>query len=285
MIAADFLLNNQARPLDCFAFTIFPYDAMPAEIEEDVSRALSRDIKKTKDLDENPAQWLRDPRRFHIAITINKDRKVFSNGPGTDQRQVAREHISLTLDALDQKNTNADMLAHLKELQKKAQSQGFNVALLRNIWLLAIWFAVLTNAIGRERASEIIGWFPDRDEMTTWCDGIWRDYTYWDVADFAEEFQIDLTSTHIGAGAPDRSTGKEVMWFDYMMRSADWLAGAVSAWDRATNAVPGEHPKYLKMVEDVLADADNILLMHLDLKQSGGQFRRINTTKTPPTTS
>jgi len=97
IIAADFALHDKNRPMDCFAFTILPSDAWPADIEKDVGQALPKDLKKSKALDEAGAEWLRDQRRFHVMITVNKDRIPFSNGPGTDPRQVAREHIDKTL--------------------------------------------------------------------------------------------------------------------------------------------------------------------------------------------
>jgi hypothetical protein len=97
IIAADFALHDKDRPLDCFAFTILPYDAWPAEIEKDVAQALPKDLKKSKALDEAGVDWLRDRRRFHVMITVNKDRMPFSNGPGTDPLAIAREHIDKTL--------------------------------------------------------------------------------------------------------------------------------------------------------------------------------------------
>jgi hypothetical protein len=73
--------------MDCFSFTILPYDAWPAELEKDVAEALPKGLKKTKTLDEEGVEWLRNPRRFHIMITVNKDHVPFSNGPGTDHLQ------------------------------------------------------------------------------------------------------------------------------------------------------------------------------------------------------
>jgi hypothetical protein len=57
MIAADFSLHNKERPLECYAFTILPYDAWPHEIELDAS-ALPKDLKKSKSLDEGAIEWL-----------------------------------------------------------------------------------------------------------------------------------------------------------------------------------------------------------------------------------
>jgi hypothetical protein len=90
-IIADFALHGKNRPLDCFAFTILPYDAWPAEIEKDVAQALPKDLKKSKTRDEAGVDWLRDRHRFHVMITVNKDRNPFSNGSGTDPLAIARK--------------------------------------------------------------------------------------------------------------------------------------------------------------------------------------------------
>jgi hypothetical protein len=175
MIAADFSLYDKDRPMDCFAFTILPYDAMPDEIEKDVARAVPKDFKKTKELDKTAVQWFRDGRRFHIVVTVNRDRVPFSHGPGTAPRQVAREHIAMILKEATPQGADGDTTKRFKQLNLKAQAKRFNVNLLGDIWLLAIYFAVMTIVIGRERPCEIVGWFPDRDKMINWCDGIWRD--------------------------------------------------------------------------------------------------------------
>jgi hypothetical protein len=279
MIAADFSLHNNNRPLDCFAFTIIPYDAWPTDIERDVAAALPQDLKRSKMLNDDAIQWLREPRRFHIAITVNDHPAVFSNGPGSVALTVAREHIATTLNQAITGGIPGETIKRLMKLRQDAQANSFNVRLFADIWLLAVWFAVLTVLLGRERRCDIIGWFPDRDNMTNYCDHIWYDYALWNAQSFAEAFSVDMTRTRCPAGAPDRSGPKERMWFDYMIRAADWFAGAVAAWDRKKNLIPGDRPKYRQMLEDVIAPAGNIVLLHLDMTETGMQFRRIVATQ------
>jgi hypothetical protein len=275
IIAADFSLHNKDRPFDCFAFTIIPCDAWLTDIERDVAAALPRDLKKSKTLDEGAIQWLRDPRRFHIAITVNDRPAVFSNGRGSVALTVVREHIAKSLDQAASGGVSGETIKRLKKLKQDAQANGFNVSLLTNIWLLAVWFAVLTVLLGRDRRCDVVGWFPDRDDMTNYCDHIWYDYALWNAQSFAEAFSVDLRSTTCPAGVPDSSGAKERMWFDHMIRSADWFAGSVAAWDREKNLIPGDLPKYHQMLEDVITHADNIVILHFDMTEIGMTFRRI----------
>lgn len=256
-----------------------PYDAWPAEIEHDVAQNLPKDLKDAKRLDDKAMEWLRDPRRFHIAITVNPAQSAFTNGPGSVPLTVAREHIAITLDQAVQVGASEDIIRRFRKLKQDAQANKFNVGLLSDIWLLAIWFAVLTDVLARERHCEVIGWFPDRDNMTNYGDRIWYDYAIGNVQTFAEALAIDLMTTQIKIGVPDRSKVKEVMWFDYMIRAADWFAGAVAAWDRKLNLIPGDQPKYRQMLEDVITPAKNIVIFHLDLTETGMQCRRVLTIK------
>jgi hypothetical protein len=163
-----------------------------------------------------------------------------------------------------QAETNPDKvegatMKRLQQLKRLSHSNGFNVRLLGDLWLLALLFAAITVLIGRESPSEIIGWVPDRDDMTNWCEGIWHDFAFWDTRTFADVFYVDLRATQITVGLPDRSTGQEIMWFDYLLRAADWFAGAVAEWDRKSALDPAKHPKYAEMWEQVIAGADNVI--------------------------
>jgi hypothetical protein len=52
------------------------------------------------------------------------------------------------------------------------------------------------------------------------------------------------------------------------------VRGAVGAWDRKKSLVPGHHPKYRRMLEQVITPADNIIVLHVDMTETSMQFRR-----------
>lgn len=279
LIAADFSLGKE-RPLGCFAFTIIPYDAWPWELERETLANLGKDIKEAKSIPHSAIAWLRDSRRFHFAITVKHDRAIFTGAAGS-ALQEAREHVNMNLAKAraNPDKVGAETISRVEQLARLAQRKSFNVGLLTNIWLLSLFFAAITTLIGRERQSEIVGWFPDRDNMTNWCDGIWHDYAYWNLLALADASQVDLRTTQITVSIPDRSTGKEVMWFDYLLRAADWFAGAVAEWNRKTDLDPDKHPKYREMWEQVIADADNAVVLNLDIGKNGAQFGRIGVSR------
>ena len=284
MISADFALHDPRRPVDCMAFTLIPYDALPDDIHKDVKDALPKDLKKSKELTDDGVAWLRNRRRFHVIVGLNKDRTLFYNDQKTDALTVARGHVDLSLSALNRAN-EPEMLARFRKLKQATAANAFNVGLLTDIYILGTLFASLTVAIGRDRSSEIIGWFPDRDNMTNWCDGIWRDYASGNSHGLCRDLDIDMSHTKLVVGAPDRSGGKEVMWFDYLVRSADWFAGALAAWDREQNQLPTEHRKYMQLIEDVISDADNIVCFNLNVTGETVRCSHLSLTRHHPSPS
>lgn len=232
LVAADFSLGK-SRPLASVSFTILPYDVELAELERDTIANLAKELKDSKSLPPAGVSWLRDNRRFHFAITLSPKRGVFVGGDDTKLRH-AQDFVQTLLAQIESNkhSLKTETVLRFRALAELAQSNGFNVRLLTDIWLLAVFFAAITLLIGRERQSEILGWFPDRDDMTNWCDGIWREFAFRNVQEFADAFEVDLRATQLVIAAPDRSGEEEVMWFDYLLRSADWFAGAVAEWDR-----------------------------------------------------
>ncbi len=59
------------------------------------------------------------------------------------------------------------------------------------------------------------------------------------------------------------------MWFDQYIRAADWLAGAIAALDREANLLPGEHDKYIRVIEDVVTESDNTVILPVYLANDG----------------
>lgn len=120
IIAADFALRDKSRPNDCYAFTIFPYDAWPDHLKADIKAHLPRGIKKSKTLSGESETWLRDERRFHFIIPINRNRRFFLNKEGDDQRKIARESISITLSKIQKNGADARIVSALRGLSNES---------------------------------------------------------------------------------------------------------------------------------------------------------------------
>ena len=283
IIASDFALRDPNRPADCFAFTLIPYDALPQDIEADITANLPKDIKKSKTINDATIAWLRDPRRFHFAILMERNRAYYSTGPGSDQLNIARKSLQRTLETIVRAERDADQIRRLRKLVNKSQAKRFNVDLLTDLTFLAIWFPLITLLLVREHRSNIVGWFSDRDKMTTWCDGIVWDFAREHLYDLGQVLGIDITDLLTPIATPEKTPNGEDMWFDDYIRPADWLAGALAAWNRVHNLVPGEQDKYVLTLREVVADSPNIVLLPVYTDGSGIRCTRLMVSQTPIT--
>lgn len=285
IVAADFALRDKNRPGDCFGFTIFPCHQWPKDIEADIKSHLPRDLKDGRTLDATASQWMRSGRHFQLAVPMNRKRTFYGNGPGEKPAAVARESIRMTLEAMVTAERSADQIARLRAVLQSAQANSFNVGLFTDLTLLALYLPLVSLIIGRERKLDGIAWFCDRDSMISWGDGIVWDYANENYLSLAQILDIDVSGARPIIALPDHSSGKETMWYDDYIRPADWLAGTLAAWDRTTNQLPGVHDKYIRMVEDVIADADNIVILPVALDDRGLQVTLLNVARHPPAAS
>lgn len=53
------------------------------------------------------------------------------------------------------------------------------------------------------------------------------------------------------------------MWFDEFIRIPDYIAGVLWAWNFPVSGLPVRQPKYLDLVENVMAKADNMAVLRV----------------------
>lgn len=291
LVASDYCLHDASRPADCFAFSIIPYDDNLQNTLDSIQHAVPRDIKKAKTINEETITFLQDPRRFHICFRLDKDRLVFTNSADTDPLTIAREIIRLSTDWALRVGHDAQQIARMKKLQQASLKKRFNVALMSDIVLLATFYSFVSLLLVREGRPQIIGWFSDRDKMTTWCDGVLWYYILEAVVDLGEQLQIPVKDIHFVIGVPEAvqltaqpnsTSSAKPMWFDELIRLADHFAGTLAAWDTKTNTVLGKMDKFVRMFEDVIADARNLVILDLKIGHEGLlQSSRFDVSRTP----
>lgn len=280
-ISADFCLHDDTRPNDCMCFSVTPYDMEFDDLKSAVQKVMGRDLKKTRTVSEDAAEFLRDPRFFHIAILLPKERTFFADGPHSDPLATARRSVAITLTDVQKQAPGSDSHRRVRKLAASTQANNFNHELFSDVCLLALFLSFVSMIIGRESANEpkMIGWFSDRDSMTEWCDSILWDFALANVQSLAAKRQIKITGTEFPIAIPDPSTGD--MWFDHLVRIADYIAGTLAVWDIKNNQVPTtpKSDKFLRMIEGVIADSQNLIVLGLEVGNHGLQCKRINVVK------
>src|ERR1700676_3710222 len=266
IISADYALRDPSSPGDCFAFTVMPYDKPLSAFEAEVNGTRLRDIKDSRELSDDQVSWLRDKRHFHFVFPINRDRKFFFE-QGRLPREVAHECAKVIRDHFVAAGRHPDQLKRVNSLVEMTKSNGFNVGLYTDVTLLSLLFPLVTLLIRREQPSSRVFWFSDRDSMTTWGEGVLWDLAMENLVGLSERFGLEYRGAPI-IGTPDTSGGAEVMWFDHYIRSADWLAGSMAAWDREKNEWP-DKAKYDRMIRDVIAESEKAVFFPVSLTTEG----------------
>ena len=262
-ISADFCLHDEDRPNNVFCFSLIPYDATLVEIKDEIQKSIPKDWKKSKIIPTETIEFLRDKRRFHIAFILPRAPQVFYNGEGSDPLAVARESVSMTVDALIGQGRTGDSLRRLKALKQESKANRFNITLLSDLYLLSDLFCFVTLLLARERPIEVAGWLPDRDKITTWCEGVVFDIGVQNLMGLAEHFRIAIPDGGPIIGAPTPDAGQDAMWYDEFVRLPDYVAGILAAWNFETNQIPAERIKYRIMAQDFAAFAQNIMVFKI----------------------
>lgn len=262
-LAADFCLHDKDRPNDVFAFTLIPYDDYLENLNSEISKAIPKDIKKTSDIKEECLAFLRDTRRYHFGFIMKGSPKYFYNGEGSNSLAIARESLDLMLKQLVDNGRSKDNIKKLKMLIQSAKAKNFNVELFGDMLMLINLFCFITLVLARERQVEVLGWFPDRDSMTTWCDGVIWDISYETLGGLSEYFNIPLPFSKPTIAVPNLDDEVNSMWFDEFVRLPDYMAGILSAWDLENNKLPDDKPKFIQLAEEVLSKASNIAVIKI----------------------
>lgn len=260
-LAADFCLHDTDRPNNVFAFTLIPYDDYLSNINSEISSAIPKDIKRTTEIKEECLAFLRDTRRYHFGFVLKGSPKFFYNGDGSCPLAIARESLDLLLKHLEVIGRSKENTRKIKLLIQAAKANKFNVELLTDLMILISFFCFITLLLARERQVDVMGWFPDRDSMTTWCDGVIWDISNETLAGLSEYFNINLPFDKPIIGIPNPDDKVSAMWFDEFVRLPDYIAGILSAWDLENNKLPGDRSKFIQLAEGVLAKASNIAVI------------------------
>lgn len=282
MIAADYCIHDTNRPNNAYAFTIIPYDAYPDQLKQEINASLPKDLKKTKKIDEAARDFLNHPRRFHIGFVLQGDPAVFNNGDDTPPLTVARQSVAATLAWAEEMGRSSEAIRKLKLLKQESLANRFNHKLLADLYVLSYLFAFVSVLLARERHIDIVGWFSDRDRMTTWCEGVIWNLGTETVYGIAQRLNIPFPEGMPIVAIPVLGASENPMWFDEFIRLPDYIAGILAAWDFSTNQLPmsGQN-KYLRLAEDVVADSENMIVIKIRY-DSVMNASRIKTSKTPP---
>jgi hypothetical protein len=279
IIASDLVVGDSSRPNDAFAFTVFPYDAPFDQMQREIRTAGgSKDLKKIKSVGHPMLNYLREARRFTFGFIVNKDREWVPNV------ETARKKIDFTI-ALMRKWRDADqqrdIIGRFVALRQKARANAFNTKLFGDIVLTSTLAGFVAMLLVKHGSPEIIGWFPDRDKITSAYDKIAHDLFSVDASAFCQQIGIDRAAVKLAIGVPGNPEGSaNGNWYDDLLRVPDYVAGTLAAWNIEKNLVPAAHPKFREILRGAVADNSNLLVLRLRLAADTAQASRVQVSLT-----
>lgn len=270
VLASDYVWGEPSRPQDVAVFSLMP-QADVSRLSSRLRAIFPRDFKKTKTVQPELVAWFRSNEAFHFCIVLDKAASI-SFSDGRNRGVVARESIAKILAYVE--NVAPEWIVNLyKVLQRESLSPSFNVRLYADVLLLATCYAFILGLLAREGCLARLRWCSDRDNRTTWLDGLVyslglingarRCHPYGLVLDAA-----DLPFLLMGQGPSAKR-------FDPIIRACDYLAGAVSAWSLSKNATTEGAEKYGVMLRDVVVGNERIFMVHLEMSDEQLWARRL----------
>jgi hypothetical protein len=260
LIFSDYVLGQPQRPNDVFAFTVAAAGDYYTRLVQDFQASARRDFKDVKEVSEPMMRLLRDSRLFSFCFVVDPARILTRNVAtirGMFDRNIAR------LNRKPDRALREQNIRTLKALRSKADCPGFNVRLFDNIVLAATFAAYLTHLISATRRATRVGWFSDRDSITT-AHEAFANYVYAsNVVVFSERHLDGWGGPFLGVNAPTEEGG--ALWCDSLLRVPDHLAGTVSAWNFDQDTIP-EAQKYRQVLVEGVASNPNVQLLRFVLK-------------------
>ncbi|PTB24489.1 hypothetical protein C9I56_33540 [Paraburkholderia caribensis] len=233
-------------------------------LTEDIRRFSLRDLKDVREVSETMRHLLADPRIMTFCFLLPRKRTLSRNAASA--RQLI-ENTLTTIEGWRDRDAHGPVIDRMRKLLEKSKSQSFNVGLLDDIMLTTSFAAFLSVRVCMATTVERIGWFSDRDKITTAYNGIANDLFRVNVSAFCQRLMNGWRGPELAVSAPVEQGSAP--WCDAQLRIPDHFAGVVSAWDLGTNQLPATAAKYLPVLTEAVADRSNVHLIKVTSSWKG----------------
>jgi hypothetical protein len=278
MIASDFVINESQAASDAYAYTFFPYNAEIQDLKAKIVKLVPKDFKKTKTVKPKLHEFFQSGETFTICLLTPKKYSVAGD------IHAIRLSIDETLRVMrswQDSDRQQKIIKAFERLKERAKANNFNAQLMSTMIIATVLAAFCAIILAQERKIEIVGWFPDRDNITTSYERIADHLFAVDFSAFCQRHNIDEhpIKTVIGLPEPDPAKPKQT-WYDELVRIPDFLAGPLAGWDYRKNLVTGRQ-KYVEILQDAVADNPYLITLLLTDREKGIGVSRLVCSKDP----
>jgi hypothetical protein len=278
IIACDFVLNESQAASDAYAYTFFPYNTEIPDLKAKIVKLVPKDFKKTKTIQPTLHEFLQSGETFTVCLLTPKNYEAMGD------IQTVRLSLDATISNMrnwKDADSQQSIIKAFERLRERAKANNFNAQLMSTMMIATVLAAFCAIILAQERKIEIVGWFPDRDNITTSYDRIAHHMFAVDFSAFGQRHDIDWRQikTAIGLPEPDPAKPKQT-WYDELVRIPDFLAGPLAAWDYRNNLVTGRQ-KYLDILQQAVADNPYLITLLLSDTEKGIGVSRLLCSKDP----
>jgi hypothetical protein len=278
LIASDFVLDDSEATSDAYTYTLFPYNAEIQSIKAKIKEVAPKDFKKTRTIKSALKEFLQSGETFTICLLTQKK---FSAAGDIHAVRLTLDETLKNMRNWHDADKQKPLINQFERLKEKAKANNFKPQLMSTIMIATVLAAFCAIILAHERTIEFVGWFPDRDKITTSYERIADHMFSVNFSAFCQRHNIDQRQikTGIGLPEPDPANPKQ-SWYDELVRIPDFLAGPLARCDYKKNLVPGRG-KYVDLLQGAVAD--NPYLVVLLLSQWDGEIGvgRLLCSKTP----
>jgi hypothetical protein len=278
MIASDFVINESQAASDAYAYTFFPCDAEIQDLKAKIAKLVPKDFKNTKTVKPKLHEFFHDGETFTICLLTPKKYNVAGD------IHAIRLSLDETLRMMrnwQDSDTQQKVIKAFERLKERAKANNFKAQLMSTMMIATVLAAFCAIILAQERKIEIVGWFPDRDNITTSYERIAHHLFAVDFSAFCQRHNIDERpiKTAIGLPEPDPAKPKQT-WYDELVRIPDFLAGPLAGWDYKKNLVTGRQ-KYVEILQAAVADNPYLITLLLTDTEKGIGVSRLLCSKDP----
>jgi hypothetical protein len=278
MIASDFVLNDPKAVSDAYAYTFFPYNAEIQQIRARLKNLLPEDFKKTKTIKPALNEFFQSGETFTICLLTPKK---FSVAGDIHAVRLSLEETLKNMRNWQDAGNQKPLIKQFERLKERAKANNFNAQLVSTMIIATVLAAFCAIILAQERKIEIVGWFPDRDDITTSYGRIAHHMFSVDFSAFCQRHNIDERQIKTGIGLPEPDpVNPKQSWYDELVRIPDFFAGPLAVWDYHKNLVP-DRQKYMELVQGAVADNPYLVVLLLSQRNEGIGVGRLLTSKTP----
>ena len=268
LLFSDYVLKQPDRPNDVFAFTLMPGGQHLDSLLAEFSATATRDFKKTRTVSDSMTRLLTDKRLVTFCFVLDPARVIIGNV--VNLRGMLDGTLAM-MEKWEDAGKHQGLINKFRALRRKAESQSFNIRLLDDIIVATTLAAFVTFMVCKHTNVERIGWFSDRDNITTAHQRIAEVFYSVNVSSCCQRLMKGWSGPPT-LGINGAVAGGNPLWCDDFLRVPDYFAGAVSAWHIEQSALSSDLSKYSQVLLEAVADKPNVHIIKLNIELQGEQL-------------